>query len=344
MDPQADRSVPRRIFDWFRAEPSAFLQLQAEKFFLFFDSYEIPNNIQLGVNASQSSIFRFFGIVPTDLLIMLALAGFFLSFRRVRAHRGELLLYLFLFLYAFATVAFYVLARFRVPVIPLFAIGAAVFFADLVRTIRGGTRNRRRFLLHFCPALLAGAFFTFFFYPSYRNNCEPVLTKLTRPDGVRLETAAMLLVHDNGPNYLDGWTAAKLDGGVTVSKSFSAKGIDLSKYSKAYVTATFYSERPCEFTAVCNGVPDRVALMRPGLNPVRLGPFPVPEDLTFTFSFPGLAPDRAGLAVDFHRDYGRTVYRGEAFPAEAVVRLELVKADAPPETDDASREAKPPLR
>jgi hypothetical protein len=63
----------------------------------------------------------------------------------------------------------------------------------------------------------------------------------------------------------------------------------------------------------------------------------VPEDLTFTFSFPGLAPDLVGLAVDFHRDYGRTTYLGEAFPAEAVVQLELVEADAPPEpeSDDA---------
>ncbi len=65
----------------------------------------------------------------------------------------------------------------------------------------------------------------------------------------------------------------------------------------------------------------------------------MPEDLTFTFSFPGLASDHAGLAVDFHRDYGRTAYQGEVFPAEAVVRLELVEKDAPPETDsdDASR-------
>ena len=73
--------------------------------------------------------------------------------------------------------------------------------------------------------------------------------------------------------------------------------------------------------------------------PVRLGPFPVSPELTFTFSFPGLPPDQVGMAVDFQRDYGRTTYRGEVFPAEAVVRLELIKADAPPETesDDAPR-------
>jgi hypothetical protein len=55
----------------------------------------------------------------------------------------------------------------------------------------------------------------------------------------------------------------------------------------------------------------------------------VPDDLAFHFSFPGLAADRYGLAVDFHRDYGRTVYNGQAFPAEAVIRLELVASGDP---------------
>ncbi len=328
MDHAAKRSVPLRIWDWFRAEPAAFLQLQAEKFFLFFDSHEIPNNIQLGVNASESSVFRIFGIVPTGLLIMLALAGFFLAFPRLKKHPGELLLYLFIFLYALATVAFYVLARFRVPVIPLFAVGAALFVSGFIRTIRGGKKDRRRILLHFCPALLAGAYFAFIFYPSYRVWYEPRLTKLTRPDGVRLKTHYEFLAHDNGPNYLDGWSAVKLDGNTTFSKSFSARGLDLSKYSKAYVTVTFYTEQPRVIDIVCNGKRETVSLApsvlyRLPFIPVRFGPFPVSPDLTFTFSFPGLSTDQVGLAVDFQRDYGRTVYRGEVFPAEAVVTLTL---------------------
>ena len=336
MEHAADRSVPLRILDWFRAEPMAFLVLQAEKFFLFFDSHEIPNNLQLGVNASESSVFRIFGFVPTGLVVALALAGFFLGIPRMKKHTGELLLYLFIFLYALATVAFYVLARFRVPAWPFFAIAAGMFLADLLTALAARRKNARRLLLHFLPALLAGVYFAYFFYPSYRSAYEPGLASLTRPDGVRLETEAMFLAHDNGPNYLDGWSVAKLDGTVSFSKSFSAHGLDLGKYSKAYVTATFCTEQPRVISAVCNGTPVAVFLAptdqyRLPLIPVRFGPFPVSPELTFTFSFPGLAPDQAGIAVDFHRDYGRTTYRGEAFPAEAVVRLELIKADAPPE-------------
>lgn len=328
MDHTAERSVPLRILDWFRAEPMAFLVLQAEKFFLFFDSHEIPNNLQLGVNASESSVFRIFGFVPTGLAVALALAGFFLGIPRLKDHPDELLLYLFLFLYALATVAFYVLARFRVPAWPFFAITAGMFLADLLTALTSWRENTRRLLLNFFPALLAGTYFAYFFYPSYRQNYEHALASLTRSDGVRLETASMFLEHDNGPNYLDGWSVAKLDGTVSFSKSFSARGLDLSKYSKAYVTATFYTELPRVINAVCNGNPVAVSLApadqyRLPLIPVRFGPFPVSPELTFTFSFPGLAPDLIGLAVDFHRDYGRTTYRGEVFPAEAVVRLEL---------------------
>ena len=344
MEHESERSIPLRIWDWFCEEPAAFLQLQAEKFFLFFDSHEIPNNIRLGVNASKSGIFRVFGFVPTGVVVMLALAGFFLGIPRLKDRPGEILLYSFLFLYALATVAFYVLARFRVPAWPFFAVAAGMFLADLLTALASWRKNARHLLLHVLPALLAGAYFAYFFYPSYRAWYEPGLTKLTRPDGVRLETETMLLAHDNGPNYLDGWAAAKLNSGVTFSKTFSPRGLDLSKYSKAYVTVMFYTEQPRVIDVVCNGKRETVSLAPHDLYrlpfiPVRLGPFPVSPDLTFTFSFPGLAPDQAGLAVDFHRDCGRTAYLGEVFPAEAVVQLELVKADAPPESesDDAPR-------
>ena len=363
MEHESERSIPSRILDWFRAEPMAFLQLQAEKFFLFFDAHEIPNNIQLGVNASESSVFRIFGIVPTGLLIALALAGFFLGIPRLKKHPGELLLHFFIFLYALATVAFYVLARFRVPVIPLFAVGAAVFATGFIRTVRGGRKNRRHILLHVLPALLAGAYFAFFFYPSYRDWYEPGLARLTRPDGVRLETDSKLLMHDNGPNYLDGWSAFSLfdPKKVLFTKSFSTRGLDLTKYKNAYLTVYFYTEVPCTIRTVCNGNPFTLPLIpteqhRLPVIPVRIGPFPVTENPEFSFEFPqfdfllhrqyteeelirGNRRVIFGVMVDFHRDYGRTTYLGKPRPVEAVVQLELIKADAPPEaeSDDASR-------
>ena len=332
MEHAAERSIPGRILDWFRAEPLAFTVLQIEKFFLFFDAHEIPNNIQLGVNATESGVFRIFGIVPTGLLIALALAGFFLGIPRLKNRPGERLLHLFLFLYALATVAFYVLARFRVPVIPLFAVGAAMFATDFMRTARGGRKNSRHLLLHVLPALLAGAYFAYFFYPAYAAWYEPGVMRLARPDGVRLETASALLTHDNGPNLPYGWLSLRLfDDGKSdeaFSKTFSARGLDLAKYSKAYVTVTFYTEQPRVVDVVCNGKRETVSLAPHGsyrlpLIPVRLGPFPVSPDLRFSFSFPGLAPDMIGLAVDEHRDYGRTTYLKEAFPMEAVATLEL---------------------
>ena len=369
MEHESERSIPLRILDWFRAEPMAFLQLQAEKFFLFFDSHEIPNNIQLGVNASESSIFRIFGIVPTGLVVMLALAGFFLGIPRLKDHPGEVLLYSFIFLYALATVAFYVLARFRVPAWSFFAIAAGMFLADLLTALASWRKNVRHLWLHVFPALLAGAYFAYFFYPSYRMWYEPMLTRLTRPDGVRLETDSALLMHDNGPNYLgcwglDGWSVfwmASSDKVVPLSKSFSTRGLDLTEYESAYVTMYFYTEVPCTLRTVCNGKPFALPLIpteqhRLPLIPVRLGPFPVTENPEFSFDFPqfelllqqqyeGMESElvrgdrRAiiGLVVDPYRDYGRTKYLGKSYPVEAVMQLELVKADAPPEAEPPPR-------
>ena len=359
MEHESEHSIPLRILDWFYEEPAAFLQLQAEKFFLFFDSHEIPNNIQLGVNASESPIFRIFGIVPTGLVVMLALAGFFLAIPKLKEHPGEVMLYLFIFLYALATVAFYVLARFRVPAWPFFAIAAGMFLADFLTALADWRKNARHLLLHVLPALLAGAYFAYFFYPSYRIWYEPRLTKLTRPDGVRLETDSRLLMHDNGPNYLgcwglDAWSVFWMDDAQLI-KSFSTRGLDLTKYESAYVTVYFYTEVPCTLRTVCNGKPFTLPLIpteqhRLPLIPVRLGPFPVTENPEFSFEFPQtelllqqqyegrgselVRGDRRaiiGLVVDPYRDYGRTKYLGNSYPVEAVMQLELVKADAPPE-------------
>ena len=281
MEHASERSIPHRMWDWFRAEPLAFVVLQAEKFFLFFDSHEIPNNIQLGYNAQKSSVFRMFGLFPTGLIVALALAGFFLHFTRLKDRPGELLLYLFIFLYAFATMAFYVLARFRVPAIPFFAIAAGVFLSDLVVTALDWRKNARHLLLHCVPALLAGSFFVWLFYPMYREYYEAPLMRAARPDGVRLMTAASFQEFDNGPEYLSPWMAAKLDVATTVSKSFSTNDIDPHDYSEAYITAVFCMETPGEFTAVCNGkmfrltaVPDElrgIGGARPVAPPTWLG-------------------------------------------------------------------------
>ena len=328
MDHASERSVPLRMWDWFRAEPAAFLTLQIEKFFLFFDSHEIPNNLQLGYNARHSIIFRMFGLFPTGLAVALALAGFFLNFTKLKSRPGDLLLYLFIFLYAFATVAFYVLARFRVPAFSFFAVGAGLFLSDLAIPLLAWRKNLRHLLLHCLPALLAGVYFVWFFYPLYRENYEAPLKRLVRPDGVRLQTAGTFQEFDNGPDYLSAWMAAKLDASTTLSKSFSARGIRPGDYADAYVTAVICTEDPGDLQIVCNGKPFRLTAAPSEEHPlpflpVRIGPLPVPDDLTFTFAFPGLPADRFGLAVDFHRDYGRTGYNGNAFPAEAVMRLEL---------------------
>ena len=125
------------------------------------------------------------------------------------------------------------------------------------------------------------------------------------------------------------WSAVKLDSNMAVSKTFSVRGQDLGKYSKAYVTVTFYTEQPRVIDVVCNGKRETVSLVPHDLYrlpfiPVRLGPFPVSPELTFTFSVPGLPPDQVGMAVDFQRDYGRTRINGEKAPGELVARFSPV--------------------
>lgn len=66
-------SVPARMLDWFLREPAAFLELQFNKFLLFWDSTEWPNNIS-EYNACKSSLMRTFRF-PADRIPDYAGAG-----------------------------------------------------------------------------------------------------------------------------------------------------------------------------------------------------------------------------------------------------------------------------
>lgn len=81
---------------------------------------------------------RTFRFLPTGFLIMLALAGGFSGcYRRMFLRRKEfLLLWGFILFYALSVSAFYILARFRLPVIPLLCVSGGVFLAQFLRRMK----------------------------------------------------------------------------------------------------------------------------------------------------------------------------------------------------------------
>lgn len=105
-----------------RRHPGAWLRLEARKLGAFFDPREIPNNLSYAMARDTNPRLAW---APLDLRWVLPLAtlGIVLSLRRWRRFA---LLHLVLWSYVVGTVLFYVLARMRLPIVPILLIFAAL--------------------------------------------------------------------------------------------------------------------------------------------------------------------------------------------------------------------------
>ncbi|MED5329715.1 MAG: glycosyltransferase family 39 protein [Planctomycetota bacterium] len=105
-----------------RAAPLDFIALQARKFASFMNGYEVPNNVDYDLHRSHLASLRA-GFISVTFLAPAALLGMLLAFPR---RRRLLVPYLMFSAIVASVVMLYILGRFRVQALPLFAVFAAV--------------------------------------------------------------------------------------------------------------------------------------------------------------------------------------------------------------------------
>jgi len=129
-----------RAWSFVRDEPVDWIRLLGRKLWLVFHAYEIPDSEDMYYYAQHSSLLRVaaagghFGV-----LCPLAAAGIVLTLSR---RRDLWILYALLGASVVGLVAFYVMARYRFPLMPivvLFAAAAIVAVADAIRSRRFGS-------------------------------------------------------------------------------------------------------------------------------------------------------------------------------------------------------------
>ena len=316
-------SVPRRMWQWFRAEPAAFLEQQLEKCFLFWDAADYPNNIT-EANAQKSFLMRTFRFLPAGVLLALGLAGVLAGFfRRYYLRRRTFLLTAgFIVLYALSISAFYILSRFRVPVLPVLAVSGGVFLARLFRRSPFGVRAR----LIGLGAL--AVFFVYGFMPLYSFAYEPMVMTAVRPYGVQTLFEASpyewqdapggpyLLISDHASALKGGWLGA--GSRFSAVKRFRPKRTPRGDRALLVLPAVGNGGA---VTLTVNGKRRRVAVKDQMIRaevPVRIENGLVTLDMTLS--------DPSGdwtCALDSRRDYGRTVLDGKPAAYELVCYLIL---------------------
>jgi tetratricopeptide (TPR) repeat protein len=114
------------------ADPGAFASRLVMKFVHFWSTYEIPQIEHFGYLRRYSLPLRG-PVLSFGLLGPLAVVGMALG---LRAYRRWSLLYLFVVVYSSSIVLFFVLARYRLPIVPALLPFAAFAALELVRAVR----------------------------------------------------------------------------------------------------------------------------------------------------------------------------------------------------------------
>ncbi len=117
-----------KSFAYIRSEPAAWLRLIGTKIALLFNVYELPDAEDLYYYERSSRVLSILGTVWNyGVLVPLACAGIVLTWRR----RRELaFVYALLGVLCVGPVLFYVFARYRYPLVPVFMVFAAAGLAE----------------------------------------------------------------------------------------------------------------------------------------------------------------------------------------------------------------------
>jgi hypothetical protein len=312
--------VSAKIRKWAFAEPLAFLELVFRKLLLFWDHREIPDNISLLGEGSWSHLLKILGFIRTSFLIPPALAGMILwPFQSFRKRDPKmLLLYYFVISYWLSISLFFVVARFRVPLIPLIALFAAIF-VDLF--LRGRKKKLRRSYLIGGLALSAGIFICFRAYPFYQENLEAAVMRAVRPVGVRVAlTPSRIMVLDNGPFTFGGWNTIPLDQNSTITKHFAGE----IPIGTAEFEFPLYFDREGTAIFLINGERKVISANQRGSITKTLE-IQISNDHAVSIKLLSNSSP-VHCIIDSQRNYGRTMLNGQKYSGELVCRLYVALA------------------
>lgn len=314
MEKEKEVSIAKRIFDWAKEEPFAFLELQFRKVYLFWNCTEIPNNISLDEAVKKSPLLHAFHFFPTGFILMAALCCIFLSLRSIFKGKERLLIAIFfVVLYCLAMAAFYNLARFRAPCVPLMCVlgGCGILF--LFRRFGAKTEKGKKILIALFVMLLSW-FIVYPGYDCYRSYYEPIIMRQIRPNGINVPNRkGGRLIYDHGPRVLGGWMAYS---SPLLHKKFALKE-QISPGTKVTLSIAVIAmeERP---VIAVNGVAVDLSAIRKGTLEMIHLPVLYPADGIFRFTF----SEKLAPFLDIQRSYGRTFdQRGVAMNEEMVVSL-----------------------
>jgi hypothetical protein len=243
-----------------------------------------------------------------------------------------------LLIYAFSVALFYILARFRLPALPLAAMAGGIYLGQLIRKQEKGVFFRN--LLY----LGCGVFFVFLLYPLYLLTYEPFVMEYCRPCGVRNKVLPedvpgmgeggkrpweMLL--DSSSPLQGSYRALPLkEGHIFIKKFLVSPGNPLPEKERGTLIIPFSASLPSSFLLEHDGGKEFVEISPP-LKYVRINHIPLTsrslpdgkESIGVKFRVSSISGDPA-IFLDAARDYGRSLIGSDAASTPEAAGMEIV--------------------
>jgi len=339
----------RRIINWFSEEPAAFLEFQFRKLLLFWSADEIPNNISLEDNGLKSRIFTFINLLAVEkaptgrlqvknnfiplslLLLILGVSGLFLYtsklfipfninsftlnrlYNKLKAHPQIYLLLYFVISYSIATAAFYNLARFRVPLLPVIAVFAGSFIQFIVNNIK--LRNKKKIIISLIITVCA-IFTVLYAYNFYRYFLEKKIMKIVRPNGTVSYLKNKIAIEDYGPFTFGSWSLIPFTTTTVFQKNFILQN-NLKKSDEYSISIPVVWKNPGKAEITINRTKQTIMSQKAGK---QIYKFPVDNPKKITIKLIS-SNQQIFLIGDYQRNYERTFKNGTEQKFELVIEL-----------------------
>ncbi|MBE6398659.1 MAG: glycosyltransferase family 39 protein [Lentisphaerae bacterium] len=316
-------SVPEQMWQWFCDDPAGFIELQCRKALLFWDGREIPNNVSLEYDGCRNSfVLQYLAWGHNRVLLALGLAGifWFLPGIKKECKRGRwILLYTFVGIFYLTVVMFYILSRFRAPLLPLLAIFGGGAVCSMINAWRYPAPGKVRLTrMTIVLTLLLGILPVNGGYEWYRD-MEPALQRTIHPDGIIMDLQGKNILHfDYGPQPFGGWQNIPVKKGMVIGKQFARIGT-----VPAELRIMMCNYEPVSLVMRINGELREFELPppAPGKNEYKMVMMPMENIYNgkVQIEILDISGGELWVVCDHQRDYRRSFLNGRVLPGEWVI-------------------------
>lgn len=223
-----DKAYIEEVIKFIKEKPDVFIRLLLRKFFLFWEAFEEGNNMNYyQIKREYSPFLNLPFFIGFGTIAPLALFGIILALRKKHA----LLLNLYVLSSIIALIAFCIIARYRIAIVPVFIVFASFAICFLYERIKGLEYKR---LLSYLPILI------FSFILVWHKEIYATFVPFIYPSGIHREENNATIIKDTSDEWRGG-NAILLTDGDMVKKELIIEE-DLSLYKEAEIAFKYAAD------------------------------------------------------------------------------------------------------